>query len=169
MYLAAECPVCKNRSLSVSFHEHEIAYFGDVMESLVTCSSCSYRHADVIILAEKQPCRYALEVEKEEDMLIRVVRSSHATIEIPELGVKVTPGAEAEGFISNVEGVLTRVEDVLRMIQRWNEEEKKKKAEELLGEVQKIKQGKKKVKIVISDPTGNSAILSDKAAKEKLQ
>lgn len=169
MYVGIFCPACKQLGLSVTFHEHELPYFGDVMESVAACSSCNYRHVDVILLAEKEPCRYTLSVESEEDMLIRVVRSSHAAIEIPELGVKITPGSEAQGFISNVEGILARVEDVLRIVLGWEEEDKRKKAVELLGELQKVRAGEKKVRIILNDPSGNSAILSDKAVKERMQ
>ncbi|MDI6655688.1 MAG: ZPR1 zinc finger domain-containing protein, partial [Candidatus Hydrothermarchaeota archaeon] len=112
MHVDAPCPACEKLGLDVAFHIHEIPYFGDVMENVISCSSCSYRHADVIILETKEPTRYALKVESEEDMLIRVVRSGSAKIEIPELGIKITPGLNSEGYVSNVEGVLARIEDV---------------------------------------------------------
>jgi C4-type Zn-finger protein len=37
------------------------------------------------------------------------------------------------------------------------------KAEELLKRIEGIKKGKEKINLVITDPSGNSAILSDKA------
>jgi zinc finger protein len=71
--------------------------FGEIMESLVKCSSCTYRHLNVLALEEKESSRYSLQVEKVEDMLNRIVRSSQATVKVPELGIKITPGLEAEG------------------------------------------------------------------------
>jgi len=40
-----------------------------------------------------------------------VIKSGTTTIRIPEFGAKITPGPYSEGFITNVEGVLSKVED----------------------------------------------------------
>jgi zinc finger protein len=160
------CPSCRREGVKVNFHRHEIKYFGEVMESVIQCD-CGYRHVDVLILGEKEPVRYRIRIEDEEDMNARVVRSGSSTIEIPELGVKVTPGVASEGYITNIEGVLTRIEDVLVSLRDW--EGKKTKAEELLNRVAGIKRGEEAVHMIIEDPSGNSAIISDKAVKEALR
>ena len=49
------------------------------------------------------------------------------------------------------------------------DEELKKKAKNLLKKIQNILWGEEKIKIIIEDRTGNSAIISDKAVKEKLK
>ncbi len=164
MHVDAPCPACDKLGLDVAFHIHKIPYFGDVMENVISCPSCGYRHAEVIILEAREPARYTLKVESEEDMLVRVVRSGSARIEIPELGIKITPGLNSEGYISNVEGVLARIEDVLAMIKSWEGGEK---SEELLTRIKKIKAGKEAVHLIIEDPTGNSIIISDKVLKER--
>jgi len=139
------------------------------MESVILCSNCGYRHVDVVALAEKEPAKYTLKVETEEDLLARVVRSSYSTVKIPELGVEITPGSEGEGYISNVEGVLARVEDILITVKSWVGESKKvKKADELLERINRIKSGRESMHLIIEDSTGNSAIISHKAVKEKL-
>ena len=139
------------------------------MESVLLCASCGYRHTDVMVLEEREPARYTLTIESAEDMYIRVIRSSSATMVVPELGIEVTPGSEAQGFVSNVEGVLMRMEEAVRTAQRWAEsEEAKRRAEELLRRIAEIKAGKRKATLIISDPTGNSAIVSEKARKEAL-
>ena len=53
---------------------------------------------------------------------------------------------------------------------RDNEEDqdKKKKAKNLLKKLNKVLWGQEPLKIIIEDPTGNSAIISDKAVKSKL-
>ena len=53
---------------------------------------------------------------------------------------------------------------------RDNEEDAdaRKKAKNLLKKLQRVTWGKDKMKIIIEDPTGNSAIISDKAVKGKL-
>ena len=49
-----------------------------------------------------------------------------------------------------------------------SDEEAKKKAKNLLKKLLNVKWGKESLKIIIEDPTGNSAIISDKAVKSKL-
>ncbi|MBI4344272.1 MAG: ZPR1 zinc finger domain-containing protein [Euryarchaeota archaeon] len=154
--------------MEVSFHKHEIPHFGETMESLALCTRCGYRHTDVMALETKEPVRYTLEIRGEKDMNIRVVRSTFATIEVPELGVKVTPGSEAEGYISNIEGVLTRIEDILLMVKGREEGEKVAKAEELLGMIKRLKEGRSRAHLIITDPTGNSAIISELAVRARL-
>lgn len=141
----------------------DIPYFGEMMETTILCDSCGYRHSEVFALEEKGPVRYEMTVSAVEDMSVRVVRSSKSTIEVPELGVKITPGQEAEGFVSNVEGVLERIADVLRSMKSLDHGKKAAKANELLKRIDGIKMGEEKIHLVITDPTGISAIISDKA------
>jgi zinc finger protein len=150
--------------MTMTFHEHEIPFFGGVMESVAHCSSCGYRHTDVMVLEENEPVRYILKIDKE-NISTRVVKSGRATIKIPELGIEITPGIESEGYISNVEGVLVRIEDVLTMIKKWKKE-KAYKADELLEKIKRVKEGKAKITLIIEDPSGNSAIISEKALRE---
>ena len=43
------------------------------------------------------------------------------------------------------------------------------KAKNLLKKIQKISWGQEKAKLIIEDPSGNSAIISEKAVKSKLK
>ena len=96
------------------------------------------------------------------------MRSSEATIKIPYMG-SIEPGAASEGFITNVEGVLDRIKQhVEHLRDAAEEDEDRKKAKNLLKKIQKIKWGEETMKLIIEDPTGNSAIVSEKAKKEKL-
>lgn len=169
MYSGIPCPICKEKSLSATFNPMDIPYFGEVMETTVVCESCGYRHSEVFVLEGKGPARYEMPVSTAEDMFVRVVRSSNATIEVPELGVTVTPGPNAEGFVSNVEGVLERIADVLITAKSWEDAKKTQKAEELLKRIDGIKKGKETVHLIITDQTGNSAIISDKSKFEKIE
>ncbi|RLG55768.1 MAG: hypothetical protein DRN88_05245 [Candidatus Hydrothermarchaeota archaeon] len=159
------CPICKKKTLNFSYHSHKIPYFGEVLETVVSCNKCNYKHSDVLILEEKEPAKYILEITCAEDLNIRVIRSSKGVIKIPELGVTITPGAFCNGFISNVEGILLRVEEVVKFASSWNKE----KAEEILSKIEEIKKGKKKVHLILEDASGNSAIVSKKVRKEKLE
>ncbi|MBU2560189.1 ZPR1 zinc finger domain-containing protein [archaeon] len=154
------CPVCDAAGLELTTNSHEIAYFGEIMETMTKCQKCGYRHVDVMVLGEKEPSRYTFKAEGTEDLNVRVVRSGKSTVEIKELGVKITPGPANEGYISNVEGVLTRIEDIVFM----QKDSERKRA--LLEKIKKAKEGKFAFNLKITDPSGNSAILSDRAKKE---
>jgi|GEM_PF-4657512 len=128
------CPVCDAAGLELTTNSHEIAYFGEIMETMTKCQKCGYRHVDVMVLGEKEPSRYTFKAEGTEDLNVRVVRSGKSTVEIKELGVKITPGPANEGYISNVEGVLTRIEDIVFM---------QKDSERKRALLEKIKKGKR--------------------------
>jgi zinc finger protein len=105
--------------------------------------------------------RNELEVFSVDDLNATVVRSSFASIEIPELGVRVEP-KRGEAFVSNVEGVLQRVEKVVEMLSRDEEGEKRAKAAAIVKKIAQIKAGEANMTLILDDPTGNSAIISDK-------
>jgi len=167
--LKTHCPACGQEGAKLEFLQTRIPYFGEVMESVLLCGGCGYRNVDVMVLEQREPARYTLVIDSAEDMYIRVIRSSSASIAVPELGVEVTPGSEAEGFVSNVEGVLLRIAEAVRTAQRWAESESaRERASELLAQIEEIRAGKRRATLIITDPTGNSAIVSGKAKKEVL-
>ena len=78
-------------------------------------------------------------------------------------------GASAQGFITNVEGILNRVKKQIEVAQEDAEDpDARKKAKNHLKKLQNVLWGHDKLKIVIEDPSGNSAIVSEKATKSKL-
>ncbi|MFN4132885.1 MAG: ZPR1 zinc finger domain-containing protein [Candidatus Hadarchaeales archaeon] len=162
------CPLCGAAdSCTFKGKIHDIPYFGETMESILFCRSCNFRHADVMHLGEKEPARYEYRIASQDDMMVRVVRSSTCHIEIPELGVHVRPGPAGEGFISNIEGVLERVKNALLIIKNsgcGNCEG----AEKKLRDIEDLKEGKTTATLILDDPSGNSAIISPKVVKKKL-
>ena len=155
-----KCPICGAES-ELHFLPYEIPHFGDAMMFIADCPSCGYRYTDVMILSGEKRRRYEMEISSAQDLNATVVRSSFGSIEIPELGVSVEP-RRGECFISTVEGVLKRVEEVVKMLSRDVKGEKKKRAEHILKQIERIKSGDVSMKLIIDDPTGNSAIISDK-------
>ena len=168
-----DCPICGGKNtLKAIQHIHEISYFGKVMESTIICEKCGYRNADVIILEDRPPKLYTVKVENEKDLFTRVVRSKSGTIELEEIGVKIEPGPAAEGFITNVEGVLERVRETLLMAREFRrqegDEEAVKKADEILQYIEDVKEGKKPLTVKIADPLGNSALIGEKVRSRLL-
>lgn len=160
------CPMC-NQELITKWHPDNIPFFGEVMTITSQCD-CGFRYSDTLILAQNEPVRYELKVRSEADVNARVVRSTSGTIRIPELGVDIEPGPASESFVSNIEGVLDRVKEILGTVVRWNEEGKKERALELLDTIEQIIAGETEVTVIIEDPMGNSAIISDNAVFREL-
>ncbi len=131
---------------------------------------CGFRFADTLILAQGAPMRYELELENQEDLNSRVVRSTSGTIRIPELGIDVEPGSISESYVTNVEGVLDRILDVVMTATKWHIEDPEKYS---LGlDIQQALRdaidGQKKLTLIIEDPMGNSAIISERAKSRQL-
>ena len=162
------CPICHTKNLTLTEAMREVPFFGRLFIFSMDCSNCIYHKADVEAEEQKEPVKYTIEVSSEEDMSIRIVKSAQATLKIPHV-VTVTPGPASNGYVTNVEGILNRVKHEIESAKE-NEEDPaaKKKAKNLLKKLQKVMWGQDKLKIVIEDPTGNSAIISDKAVKGKL-
>ncbi len=155
---AINCPVC-HCALEMRWHQDNIPYFGDVMEISTVCT-CGYRFADTLILSQKDPVRHTMKVSTADHMCTRVIRSTSGTVHIPEWGLDIEPGPASEGYVSNVEGILDRVERIVRMARKWAEkDEEVRRADELLAEIEAAREGKACFTLVIEDPLGNSAIV----------
>ena len=163
------CPMCKQKTLTLVEDKKEIPYFGKVYLFSMTCSNCKYHKADVEVSEKKEPCKYTLEIDSEKDMKIRVIKSSEATVKIPHIAA-IEPGPAAQGYITNVEGIFNRIKRNIEAVKENEEDpEAKKRAKNLLKKITKIKWGQEKAKLIIEDPSGNSAIISEKAVKSKLR
>ena len=163
------CPMCHKETLTLMEDEKEVPYFGKIYVFSMTCSNCKYHKADVEGSEDKEPCKFTLEISSEDDMKIRVVKSSQATIKIPHF-TTVTPGPASNGFVTNVEGILNRIKHSIETARDTEDDPAaKKKAKNMLKKLQKVMWGREKIKLIIEDPSGNSAIISDKAKKENLK
>jgi zinc finger protein len=162
------CPLCQT-DLVMNWQRDNIPYFGEILYISARCQ-CSFRFADTMILSSKEPMRYEMPVETSEDLDARVIRSTSGTIRIPEMGVTIEPGSVSESYVTNIEGVLQRIRDVLMTASRWvqGDDEKSSRSEELLCMLEDVIQGKRKITVIVEDPLGNSAIISKKAKATKL-
>lgn len=145
-----------------------IPYFGDVMEISLVCD-CGFKFVDTIILGQKEPVRYLKRVCSEGDLWTRVIRSTSGTIRIPEWCVEIEPGPASEAYITNVEGVIERLQSVVEMARKWSEtEDERRRAESLLDTMQAARDGKPDFTIIIEDPLGNSAFIGEGVEVAKL-
>jgi len=153
------CPVCGKLSLEFIEAHSEIPFFGKMIMASWKCSNCGYRHTDVFSLEFREPLRYILKVKGPEDLYAKVIRSSSGTIRIPELGATIEPGPIAQGFITNVEGVLERIKDATKsFLVLSDSEHEKRKCIDVLNKLKLASQGKLPFTLILEDPLGISMI-----------
>jgi len=164
-----KCPACGEKKLSLIESEMDIPYFGKCYIFSMDCSACNYHKADVEAAEQGEPTRYTLDIDTEKDMRIRVVRSSQATVKIPYI-TTIEPNEGSNGYVTNVEGIFSRVKKQVELLRDSEEDEElKKKARNMLKKIMNIMIGREKSKLIIEDPSGNSAILSPKAVKTAMK
>ncbi len=166
----ANCPVC-SAQMQFSWETQDIPYFGEAMLISGVCE-CGFRHSDTILLTQKEPVRNTLAVETLEDLDARVIRSSSGTIRVPELGVDIEPGYASDSYVSNVEGVLERIEEIVcfatSQARAANNQEGARRGEDILKNIALARKGEYPFTFILEDPLGNSAIASEKAVVSPL-
>ncbi|MDA1196336.1 MAG: ZPR1 zinc finger domain-containing protein [Nanoarchaeota archaeon] len=164
-----QCPICAEKELTLMETEKEVPYFGKLAIFSMTCAACKYHKADVEALEPKEPTKFTFNITSEEDMKVRVIRSSEATVKIPHI-TTITPGPASNGFITNIEGVFQRVKDQVEFARDSAEDSiERKKAKNMLKKITNIMWGRQEQKLIIEDPSGNSAIISEKAEITKMK
>jgi zinc finger protein len=145
--------------------QYEVEHFGSVLLSVSTCQTCGYKHTDVTTLTAREPTALIAKIVSPEDLKLRVIKSGTATISIPEFRATITPGPYSEGYISNVEGILDKIEDALTFMLGSAKGKKLQKGERILKRMRMAREQKPSFTLVIKDPLGNSAIVSSQSGK----
>lgn len=166
--VSGPCPSC-NIEIEYLYQTENIPFFSDILIISATCPSCGFRYVDTQLLKSAEPVRYEMPVSTREDLDVRVVRSTTGAIEIPELGVRIDPGPACQGFITNVEGVIDRVEQVVKGALTWGNEVEKENACAVLADIASVRAGSYPVTLILQDPMGNSVLISDTAKKMAFQ
>ena len=159
------CPAC-GEEVEYLYETEHIPYFSEILIITCSCPLCGYRFSDVQSLTSHEPIRLEFNITSEEDLMIRVVRSTQGEIQIPELGVEISPGPACEGFVSNVEGILMRIDKVLDGALIEGDDEQRRNAMDLKEKITKVRNGTFPITLIIIDPMGNSLIDSDRVKKE---
>lgn len=162
------CHICGKNELTLSEIEKDIPYFGKAFILSMYCENCKYKKTDVDLDEKQEPAKYTFTVENEEDLNVRIVKSSEATVKIPRM-ITIDPGVASDGFVSNIEGLLNRITDILESTRDSEDDPaKRKKAKNQLKKLSRVLWGRENLTIEISDPSGNSTIISEKAVKTKI-
>ena len=175
------CPTCKNEgSLKLLSMSSEIPYFGEHTQITLSCEHCGMRQTDFIPSEERGALSFSLSIEKVEHLQARIVRGSSGTVRIPELDLEVSPGTQSTGYVSNVEGVVNRFIDIIRMMMRQIRteiEDGNDEAEQNLDKLFQLEMALMALakgellgdlSLEILDPKGHSIIGHDDAEKKEL-
>ncbi|MBW2970663.1 ZPR1 zinc finger domain-containing protein [Candidatus Woesearchaeota archaeon] len=164
-----ECPICRAKTLELREDTQDVPGFGRTYIFSMSCSSCKFHQADVEAEEHKEPAKYCLDINSEEDMKIRVIKSSEATVKLVRIA-DITPGQGSDGYITNVEGILERIKEQVENVKDSEDDDDiAQNARKLIKKLNRIIWGREKAKLIIEDPSGNSAIISDKAVVSKLK
>ncbi len=156
------CPLCGRKMLTVAETPYEIPKFGKILLINITCQHCRFHKSDVLALEYRGPTKCQFKVKSPKDLYAKVVRSSTGRIYIPEIGVEIFPGPAAQGFITNIEGVLARVKEIVEQLLRDSEtEEERQAALKALDWLEKAMSGIVQFTLILEDPYGVSAIIPE--------
>lgn len=144
-----KCPVCSAGNLERGSDELDVPHFGKVIHFYLRCKNCGYRINDFAYQGDF-PEKNSVEIRDKTDLEIKIVRSSSATVTIPELGLELYPGPLAESFITNVQGLLNRF---LNLMPLFDDPKKVQSVEE---KIRDAVDGKFDFTISMSDPSGVS-------------
>ncbi len=160
-----ECPVCKSK-VHTNFQTIDIPHFGETIIFTLICEKCGYKKNDLFNVYEQVPKRHVYSYDTKIDLNVRVIRSSTCTVKIPEFGSIIDPGAESEGYITNIEGILLRINDILDIIEKdAQDEESFAKVNELREKIKKALKGEFSFTLILEDPQGNSGVISEDESK----
>jgi zinc finger protein len=163
------CPMCNEKKLTLIEAERDVAFFGKVYLFSMDCENCKFHKADVETDKSGEPVKITFEITSEKDLSTRVIKSSDATVKIPRV-TTIEPGPASNGYVTNLEGIFNRVKHQIEVMRDTAEEdEDRNKAKSLLKKIRRIMWGEEAITITIEDPSGNSAIISEKAVVSKLK
>jgi len=160
--LGSPCPICGKGNLIVRSMIYSVPFFNELAMFNMVCSECGFSHNDVFSAEQRKPRRFTLFVDDISLLNVRVIRSSSGTYRFPEWGVDVEPGPAADSFITNVEGLLSRVHSVVETARNFSEAESEKaRASEILQQMDSAIKGEFSFTLIMEDPAGVSGILPE--------
>jgi len=166
------CLYCGSNNVEFKETYYDLPIVGKALLYSIFCNNCGFKKSDIILLEVKEPVRYRFVIENKSDLYTKIVRSNTGKIIFEEVGIEINPGIAAEIFITNLEGLILKVLDILDMARRFKLEEEDLEAVKNANQIKQylldVLNGKKKLTIILEDIFGNSAILSEKAQRESI-
>lgn len=138
-----------------------IPFFREIVIMSFSCEKCGFQNNEIQSAGQIQPkgAKYALRVEKEDDLQRNVVKSDVCAFRIEDVDLEIPPG---KGQYSNVEGIIRAVKDDLESHQDARMQQMPEvgaKVAEIIRTMEDMLNGHKyPFMISVDDPTGNSTI-----------
>ncbi|KAK6107463.1 ZPR1 zinc-finger domain family protein [Brugia pahangi] len=163
---ATDCPNC-GVPTETCMKPTDIPYFTTVILMCTTCDACGWKSNEVKSGAaiRDHGCRLTVLIEKEIDLARDVLKSDTCSMSIPELDLEVGSGA-LSGRFTTVEGLLVATRDQLKeqgdffLVGDSRSEAENDRMKNFLDNFEQILLLRKKVHLILDDPTGNSYIQS---------
>ena len=163
-----QCMVCGKNELTLREDELDIPYFGRVAVFGMSCTACGYKKSDLEPLEAREGAEYTFEVSCEADLNVKVIKSGSATLKIPRM-ITQSSGPASNGYITTVEGVLERVKSAIQAsINGEDDKAVRTKGKNQIKKLNNVLAGRDKIKLIISDKSGCSSIVSDKVTTKKI-
>lgn len=162
-----ECPICCELANITTFL-YDAPNYGEILIGIVTCPSCGYKDVSITSSRSTNPKRIVFKIKNEKDLLVRVIKSETCIVSIPELDVVIEPGFKSQIMITNIEGLLNWIKDlILRAEVLLESDESKLKCLEIVEKIDAVIRGEHSLTIILEDTSGNSMLLSDRAKVEE--
>ncbi|MBN2155153.1 MAG: ZPR1 zinc finger domain-containing protein [Candidatus Lokiarchaeota archaeon] len=158
------CPSCTKGILQISRNVHTLPDGEDILILLMECNACSFRRNDIIPLRSAfAPGTYSLTIN-DGDLTSKIFRSPTGVIELPEADFEIEPGASAEYWITNVEGILKRMIQFTNVMltHASKDDANYQKIESTLEILLNCLQGTSPFHLILRDTIGGSYIASTK-------
>jgi zinc finger protein len=164
LYENETCPNCGKRALSQKAHLYQEPRSKDELLFFVSlCDQCNYKKTEIMPVAPSTHVKSnhnIITIKKPKDLETKIYRASTASIEIPELEIKMEPGIQADFFITNIERILLKFKESCQFLLRDDPEPAAKAIlEKRIQELDACIAGKREFSVILEDPEGYSYIL----------
>ena len=159
-----KCPLCENGLIKISKTIYELQDGDNLLILKFECNECKFSKNDVIPLSTNmKPGIFTLKVQNEGDLKSKIYRSPTGKLEIPELELIVDPGPRADFYYTNVEGILFRFENAVRIYRNTLDENDPQISEvnDILRDLEKALRGEFQFTLKITDLSGGSYIITE--------
>ena len=158
------CPRCKKGRVILEQTTYKLPKHDEtILLLLIKCTNCELLVRDILPLETKiKPGTYIYKVTNG-DLTAKIHRSPTGYLEIPEYGIEVEPGPEADFIITNVEGILERAIIATRFLLDANPENQT--ARNLLPILEEAKKGSREFTVILRDNVGGSFITHEDPTK----
>ncbi|GKT23767.1 Zinc finger protein ZPR1 [Aduncisulcus paluster] len=163
MSFYTECPSCTSRCEQRMVIAN-IPHFKEIVLMALKCERCGYKDVEVKSGGgiSKKGKKITFNITDPVDLSRDVLKSETASVEVPMLGLTITPGSLG-GFFTTIEGLLEKSKDQLKRELAFFSgdsatSEKRKKVVAFLEKFDLLMEGKTPFTIIIDDPANGSYI-----------